>query len=257
MNAIDATSVIEDVKLGSEPGACGLSHNSSSTSSVADRVGLRVRELSKHFCSPSGTELRVLRDVSFDVGPGEMVAIAGKSGAGKSTLLHLLGGLEAADSGTIDLKGAGAPLRGEIGFLFQFHHLLSDLTVVENVALPLLMRRRGMRDSQRAATAILEELDLQDRLDHRIAELSGGEQQRVALARALVTQPPLVLADEPTGNLDSGRGIRIGGMLMNYARQHRAIVVLATHNLELAGVSDRTLMLNQGSIVSIMDTPPY
>jgi lipoprotein-releasing system ATP-binding protein len=200
----------------------------------------------------------VLRGVSLTVDAGEMVAIMGASGAGKSTLLHLLGGLESADEGAIRLgdfevtrtRGPRlAPFRNqEIGFVFQFHHLLPDLTAAENVSLPLLISRTARHESGLRAVEALEIVGLSERASHPVGHLSGGERQRVALARALITSPPLVLADEPTGNLDEAAGDEIGSLLSSYCRTKRAIVVIATHNSRLASICDRTLLLEDGRI---------
>jgi len=200
----------------------------------------------------------VLRGVSFNVEAGKMVAIMGASGAGKSTLLHLLGGLEAADDGIIKLGdfnvtrtqgGRLAPYRNqEIGFVFQFHHLLPDLTAAENVALPLLISRARWRESEAGAVEALETVGLSERAAYPVGHLSGGERQRVALARALIKSPRLVLADEPTGNLDEAAGDEIGALLGSYCHTNRAIVVIATHNARLANICDRTLLLEDGRI---------
>jgi lipoprotein-releasing system ATP-binding protein len=205
-----------------------------------------------------GARLEVLRGVSFTAEAGEMVAIMGVSGAGKSTLLHLLGGLEAADDGIIKLGdfevtrtkgGRLAPYRNqEIGFVFQFHHLLPDLTAAENVSLPLLISRAKWRESGLRAVEALEIVGLSERAAHPVGHLSGGERQRVALARALIKSPRLVLADEPTGNLDEAAGDEIGALLDSYCRTRRAIVVIATHNTRLASICDRTLVLEDGRI---------
>lgn len=187
-----------------------------------------------------------------------MVAIVGASGAGKSTLLHILGGLEAADAGEarcgeFDLMRAGntelARFRErEVGFIFQFHHLLPDLTAAENVALPLLINRRTRAESMRRALRSLEGVGLLERAEHNVGQLSGGEQQRVAVARALVHNPRLVLADEPTGNLDAAIGDEIGAMLADYCHTQRTSVVVATHNERLASVCDRVLLLHDGRL---------
>ncbi|HJU53767.1 MAG TPA: ABC transporter ATP-binding protein [Pyrinomonadaceae bacterium] len=214
--------------------------------------------LRKSFRSPSGAELEVLRSVSFSAVAGEVVAIVGASGAGKSTLLHTLGGLEEIDAGLVRLGdfeisgAAGARLSSfrneEVGFVFQFHHLLPDLTAAENVALPLAIGRADWRESLRRATLALESVRLLERAAHPIGQLSGGEQQRVALARALVKRPRLVLADEPTGNLDAATGDEIGRTLRSYSRERAAVVILATHNAQLAAACDRTLVLEGGRI---------
>jgi lipoprotein-releasing system ATP-binding protein len=200
----------------------------------------------------------VLRGVSFNVEAGELVAVMGASGAGKSTLLHLLGGLEAADDGIIRLgdfevtRAQGRRLTSyrhqEVGFVFQFHHLLPDLTAAENVSLPLLISRAGWSESGLRAVEALEVVGLGERAAHPVGHLSGGERQRVALARALIKSPRLVLADEPTGNLDEAAGDALGALLGSYCRTRRAIVIIATHNARLASICDRTLLLEDGRI---------
>jgi len=222
--------------------------------------GLRVNGLRKSFSSPTGAPIKVLCGVSFSVVPGEAIAITGASGAGKSTLLHLLGGLEAADEGSIILGQVDitqtpatrlAEFRNhEIGFVFQFHHLLPDLTAVENVAMPLLIGRTPKPESLRRALQVLERLGLLERADHPISHLSGGEQQRVAVARALVKEPRLVLADEPTGNLDTPTADDIATALLAYARSRKAMIVIATHNERVAGLSHRTLVLAGGKLTT-------
>jgi lipoprotein-releasing system ATP-binding protein len=219
---------------------------------------LVVDDLRKSFLTPAGAELEVLRGVSFSAGQGEMLAIMGASGAGKSTLLHTLGGLEAADNGLIqmdDFEITNAPAarlaryrNEEVGFVFQFHHLLPDLTALENVSLPLLISRTRWRESSQQALAALESVGLRERRAHPIGHLSGGEQQRVALARALIKRPRLVLADEPTGNLDAPMGDEIGQLLKAYCREHQSIVIIATHNAHLAETCDRTLVLEDGKV---------
>lgn len=213
----------------------------------------------KSFRTPLGAQLEVLRGASLTVEAGELVAIMGASGSGKSTLLHLLGGLEAADAGEIkfgevDLTRARSVeltrfRAREVGFVFQSHRLLPDLTAIENVALPLLINRRPRSESTQSALAALENVGLKERAPHNIGQLSGGEQQRVALARALVKQPRLVLADEPTGNLDAALGDEIGAMLAAYCRTARAVVIMATHNENLARACDRTLLLQDGQLM--------
>jgi lipoprotein-releasing system ATP-binding protein len=220
--------------------------------------GLLVSDLRKSFRDSSGGVVEVLRGVSFGLRAGEMAAVVGASGAGKTTLLHVLGGLEAADSGrarlgAFDITGASASelarLRGrEVGFVFQFHHLLADLSAEENVALPLLVARTGRREAVAAARRVLESVGLSARLGHAVGELSGGEQQRVAVARALVTRPRLVLADEPTGNLDARTGDEVGALLLALCREARACVLVATHNERLARLCDRRMLLRDGRV---------
>ena len=220
--------------------------------------GLEVEGVSKSFRGPEGGVVEVLRGVSFALGPGEMAAVVGASGAGKTTLLHVVGGLEEADEGRASLgefeitKASGAELaewRGrEVGFVFQSHRLLADLSAEENVALPLLVARKGRREALEEGRAMLEAVGLGERARHAAGELSGGEQQRVSLARALVRKPRLVLADEPTGNLDARTGEDVGRLLLDLARRARACVLVATHNEQLARLCDRRLTLRDGRI---------
>jgi lipoprotein-releasing system ATP-binding protein len=220
---------------------------------------LTVTDLRKSFSAPTGDRIEVLRGVTFSVKAGESVAIIGASGAGKSTLLHLLGGLEAPDHGSIVAgefaverasRSALARFRNRhIGFVFQFHHLLPDLTAAENVCLPLLIGRLDARAATRRALEALEEIGLGARCGHLAGSLSGGEQQRVALCRALVNRPSLVLADEPTGNLDTTIGEEIASSLVAYAKTLPAKVVLATHSQAVAGLCDRVLTLREGRLV--------
>ncbi len=219
---------------------------------------LTVSDLRKSFTAPAGERIEVLRGASFSAGPGETVAIMGSSGAGKSTLLHLIGGLEAPDHGTI-MAGkfsidsarptALAHFRNtRVGFVFQFHHLLPDLTAAENVSLPLMIHRISRREALLRANAALEEVGLGDRVSHAAGHLSGGEQQRVAVCRALISRPALVFADEPTGNLDTAIGDEIARSLVSYARDHQALVIVATHNRALAELCNRTLLLKEGRL---------
>jgi lipoprotein-releasing system ATP-binding protein len=221
-------------------------------------IGLTVSDLRKSFPSPSGERIEVLRGVSFSAVPGETVAVMGVSGAGKSTLLHLLGGIEEADHGSIAAgqfsiddasRSELARFRNnEVGFIFQFHHLLPDLTAAENVSLPLMINRTSHREAMHCAVRLLQVSGLGDRISHLIGHLSGGEQQRVAVCRALVTQPALVFADEPTGNLDTAISDQIAHSLVSYARETPAIVVLATHNQAVAAICDRILILRDGRL---------
>ena len=221
-------------------------------------VRLKVTDLRKSFLSPSGERIEVLRGVSFSASAGETLAIMGSSGAGKSTLLHLLGGLDSADHGSV-VMGEIAVDRADpselarfrnqqVGFVFQFHHLLPDLTTVENVSLPLLIKRTGHAEAMSRASLMLEEVGLDSRISHLVGHLSGGEQQRVAVCRALITRPALVLADEPTGNLDVAIGDEIARSLMFYARANRAVVIIATHNRALAALCNRVLILKDGRL---------
>jgi lipoprotein-releasing system ATP-binding protein len=221
-------------------------------------VGLAVTDLRKSFPTPAGESLEVLRAVSFHASAGETLAIMGSSGAGKSTLLHLIGGLDEPDHGRIAIGSfeveSASPdslarfRRKHLGFVFQFHYLLSDLNAAENVALPLMVARLGRREAISKAVLSLQNLALGDRLTHPVGHLSGGEQQRVAVCRALITRPSLVIADEPTGNLDSTFAEEIGEILVAYARNQGAIVLLATHNERLAQLCDRILVLSEGRL---------
>ena len=212
--------------------------------------------LKKSFLKPSGAILEVLRDVSFTANAGEMIAITGASGAGKSTLLHLIGGLEKADSGEIKLNDFNvtkansndlATMRQrDVGFIFQSHHLLADLNALENVAMPLLITRNLKSQALQRAEKMLERIGLSERATRAIGTLSGGEQQRISVARALITEPRLVLADEPTGNLDSTTGAGLGALLKAYAVTNNAMVIIATHNEHIAGMCNKILILREG-----------
>jgi lipoprotein-releasing system ATP-binding protein len=208
---------------------------------------ISVVDLRKSFVAPNGERIEVLRGVTFSANPGESIAITGASGSGKSTLLHLLGGLETPDHGTVTLAESNGH-RQEIGFVFQFHYLLPDLSALENVALPLLIARWKSDRAYQRALNFLNETGLGDRSQHPITHLSGGEQQRVAVARALVTGPKLLLADEPTGNLDAAISDQIGRTLVDYARKNSAIAIIATHNAGLAHLCDRSLILEGGRL---------
>ncbi len=206
----------------------------------------------------SGSEpLTILHPLTFHVPRGRFVAILGPSGSGKSTLLGLIAGLDAPSSGRVEIDGvditalgedALAKLRGEkIGFVFQFFHLIPSLTAHENVAVP--MEIAGAANARARATALLEEVGLTGRGHHYPSQLSGGEQQRVALARALANDPPIVLADEPTGNLDSGNGRHIMDLLTQIHRARGTTIVLVTHDAELAALADARLVLRDGRVV--------
>ncbi len=218
-------------------------------------LALSATGLRKTFREGTRT-VEVLKGVDLEVETGEILGIVGPSGSGKSTLLHLLGGLDHADSGSVDIGSVrltdldGARLaefrNRNLGFVFQFHQLLPDFTALENVVLPARIAERPLSESRDRARALLEEVGLADRLDHFPNELSGGERQRVAICRALSLEPPLLLADEPTGNLDPDTGERVLELLMKLQEHHRMASVVVTHNPAVARRCGRILRLEDG-----------
>lgn len=220
---------------------------------------LRASRLAKTYVGGDGGLLPVLTGVELAVGPGESVAVIGESGTGKSTLLHLLGGLDRPTAGEVWWREQ--PLSRwtddeltrqrarTVGFVFQFHHLLREFTALENVMIPQLLRGVPPRQARERARDLLARLGLDARRDHKPAQLSGGEQQRVAVARALANDPPVVLADEPTGNLDPRTSERLADLLFEVHRYYNTALVVVTHNVQLARRADRVLQLHNGQLV--------
>jgi len=225
---------------------------------------IQVRNLRKSYVTARGS-LDLFKDLNLTVEAGEQVAIVGQSGAGKSTLLHILGALDTASSGTVycastnvanlSPRDAATFRNREIGYVWQFHYLLPEFSAQENVAMPLLARGMGKADAMAKAAEWLKEVDLSNRSDHRPGELSGGEQQRVALARALVNQPRILLADEPTGDLDGQTANLVFELIQGLHRSHHLTSILVTHNLELAERCTRTLRLDGGQLKEKASAP--
>jgi lipoprotein-releasing system ATP-binding protein len=247
--------------LNSEQYVSSGAFSGQSLAPVPDRpVLLRVEHLRKEFQTARGI-LQIFTDLNFTVRRGEMLAIVGASGSGKSTLLHILGALDAPSSGTVycastqvntlNANDAANFRNREAGYVWQFHHLLPEFTAVENVAMPLLARGERKETALATATRWLDEVELADRATHRSGELSGGEQQRVALARALVTGPKLLLADEPTGDLDGATAVKVFELLERLHHQHGLTSVIVTHNDALARRCSRVIRLEEGRAVEV------
>jgi lipoprotein-releasing system ATP-binding protein len=226
---------------------------------MTENAILHCEHVSKHF-EEAGNRLEVLRDVNLRIERGETLAIVGASGSGKTTLLQILGGLDLPTAGTVQIDGqsladlsdsARGRLRNHaLGFVYQFHHLLPEFTALENVAMPLLVRRLPAAEAERTARGFLERVGLGARLGHRPAQLSGGERQRAAVARALVTRPQLVLADEPTGNLDGGNARGVLELMLELNRELGTSLVIVTHATEIAARMQRVLVLADGQLRS-------
>jgi len=222
--------------------------------------GTRVEVIDVHkVFEHGGRNLEVLRGITFTLEAGEMAAIVGASGVGKSTLLHILGTLDLPTSGQLKFGGLDVTKLGSsaladfrnksIGFVFQFHHLLPEFTALENAMMPALIQRLDRREAEARAAGILKRVGLGQRLTHKPGELSGGEQQRVALARAMVMEPAVLLADEPTGNLDSHTGAEIHALLVELNRERGSTMLIVTHNPDLAALMPRTLRMLDGGLV--------
>jgi len=233
-------------------------------SSVSDSVPvLSARNVQKSFIGGDGTPLDILLGVDLDLEAGERIAITGASGTGKSTLLHILGSLDSPSSGRVLVEGKAvsefpedelAEMRNRyVGFVFQFHHLLREFTALENVMMPALIAGMARSEARDRSRQLLEEVGVIGRDFHKPRQLSGGEQQRVAVARALVNQPLVLLADEPSGNLDTQTSLRLHNLLYEVRSERELSMVMVTHNLDLAGRADRTLVLREGRLEPVTD----
>ena len=221
---------------------------------------LRLSGITKAYNRGAPNEVNVLRGIDLDVHRGEVVALVAPSGAGKSTLLHIAGLLDTPDSGKVEIAGQDMTgrgdrqrtkvRRGDVGFIYQFHHLLPEFSALENIVLPQLANGQPKAAAQARALELLDRVGIAGRAEHRPAALSGGEQQRVAFCRALANTPRLLLADEPTGNLDPGTSDQVFGTLMDLVRGTGLSAVIATHNLDLAARMDRQIRLDAGQLVS-------
>ncbi|MBK1734593.1 lipoprotein-releasing system ATP-binding protein LolD [Halorhodospira abdelmalekii] len=235
----------------------GLATAAAGTAATTKTPVIACHGVVKRF-SEGPQELEVLRAIELQVAAGEQVAIVGPSGSGKSTLLHILGGLDRPSAGTVQVDGesiyslkqaARGRLRNRaLGFIYQFHHLLPEFTALENVAMPLLIRRTPPAQSRAAAAELLSRIGLGERLEHRPAELSGGERQRVAIARAAVTRPRCILADEPTGNLDRQTALRVFELLQQLNDELGTALIFVTHDMELARRTERVLRIEDGQL---------
>ena len=225
---------------------------------AAELAVLEARGIVRGFAEGSGS-LQVLRGLQLQVAAAERIAIVGVSGSGKTTLLQVLGGLDAPDAGQVLVQGQDIHAMPErqrcalrnrtLGFIYQFHHLLPEFSALENVAMPLLVRREPVAEAMARARELLQQVGLSERLTHRPHQLSGGERQRAAVARALVTQPRLVLADEPTGNLDGANAAQVFELMLELNRERGTSLVVVTHDRRLAARMDRVLVLKDGILL--------
>ena len=223
---------------------------------LRESLPISAQDVERTFEGATGEPIRVLRGIDLEVERGETVSIVGPSGAGKSTLLHVLGGLDLPTSGRVHLGGSELSRLGDeelarvrnryVGFVFQFHHLLRDFTALENVMMPQVIAGADRVEARDRAARLLTQVGLEKRMEHRPAKLSGGEQQRVAVARALANEPPVLLADEPSGNLDRETSERLHDILFDLVEQHETALVVVTHNTSLADRTDRVLELRDG-----------
>ena len=222
---------------------------------MTKKLLIACKDLSKTF---PGLDEEIIKKLNLNIKEGDHTAIVGVSGSGKSTLLHLMAGLEKASSGQIEILDQDISFLNQdelgvlrntyLGFVYQFHHLLSDFNAIENVAMPLLIRRYGYKQAFKEAEALLKKIGLGKRLTHKPSELSGGERQRVAIARSLITKPKCILADEPTGNLDGKTAHFVFDLLLDLAKENRSTLVLVTHDIQLASKLKFQYKLNQGKL---------
>ncbi|HEY2068739.1 MAG TPA: ABC transporter ATP-binding protein [Rhizomicrobium sp.] len=229
------------------------------SSSIFAQAALRLSGVARTYTQGAGINLDVFRDISLAIMPGELVALVGPSGAGKSSLLHMAGLLEQPTGGDIVIGGASAATlpdaertrlrRDMIGFVYQAHHLLPEFSALENVIMPQLIAGKSYKAAETEAQRLLGMMGLANRVEHRPSQLSGGEQQRVAIARAIANHPRLLLADEPTGNLDPRTAAGVFDALVNLVRHEGLAALIATHNLELAAKMDRALILHEGRLL--------
>jgi lipoprotein-releasing system ATP-binding protein len=220
---------------------------------------IEVKDLVKEYEVSKGKYLRVLNGINLQISEGEIASLVGPSGAGKSTLLHLIGTLDSPTSGEVLYEGERvfelssdrlSKFRNtKIGFVFQFHHLLPEFTALENVAIAAMISGKTLKDVTEDATNILKDVGLSERIQHKPAELSGGEAQRVAIARALINRPKVILADEPTGNLDTHTSEEVMKLMLNLRKKYNQTFVIVTHNEKFASMTDRTLKIVDGRII--------